>query len=107
VIAEVSAVVAIIAAFIASLQVVVSRSTSRSEILRDAMRSHWSPDSVASRDIVYGLEKKNYDQWSADERDVASNVAIQISQVGFLLRNSYADRRSFLDFWAPWCVRCL
>jgi hypothetical protein len=103
--AEVSAVVAIVAALIACLQVVVSRSTSQSAILRDAMSSHWSPDSVANRDIVYALENKDYDQWTTGERDVARSVAIQISQVGFLLRNSYADRKSFLDFWAPWCVR--
>lgn len=103
--AEISALVAVIAALISCLQVWVSRASSRGQILRDAMKDHWSQASVDDRDVVYILQAKPYPEWSTEERDAAVRVAIRISQLGFLLRNSYADRKSFLDFWAPWCVR--
>jgi len=103
--AEISAVVAVIAALISCIQVWVSSASSRGQILRDAMKDHWSQENLDDRDVVYGLQGKPYGKWSADERDAAARVAIRISQLGFLMRNSYADRKSFLDFWAPWCVR--
>ncbi|MHC1562531.1 DUF4760 domain-containing protein [Actinomycetospora sp. C-140] len=103
--AEISAIVAVVAALISSAQVWVSRNSSRGEILRDAMKEHWSAANVADRDIVYALGDKPYTDWSRAEREAALRVGIRISQLGFLLRNSYADRNSFLDFWAPWCIR--
>ena len=103
--AVISAVVAVIAALIACIQVWVSRATSRSQILGDAMKDHWSAANVSDRDVVYGLEGRPYAEWSIEERETARRVGIRISQVGFLLRNSYADRNAFLDFWAPWCIR--
>src|SRR5688500_14627806 len=103
--AQISAVVAIVAALISCIQVLVSRSTSRSEILSEVMRNHWSGENVRARGVVYGLESRDYADWSAEERAAALTVGVAISQIGFLLRHSYADRRAFLDFWAPWCVR--
>jgi hypothetical protein len=103
--AQISAVVAVVAALISCIQVLVSRSTSRSEILSEVMRNHWSAENVRARDVVYGLAGKEYADWSAEERATATTVGIAISQVGFLLRHSYADRKAFLDYWAPWCVR--
>jgi hypothetical protein len=83
----------------------VSRASSRGQILRDAMKDHWSQANVDDRDVAYTLQDKPYSEWSTQERDAALRVGIRISQIGFLLRNFYADRRSFLDLWAPWCVR--
>ncbi|MEW2144462.1 hypothetical protein AB0869_16795 [Micromonospora vinacea] len=103
--AQISAVVAIVAALISCVQLLVGRSVSRGGILSGAMTNHWSAENVALRDVVYGLENKDYAQWSEEERAAATAVGIQISQIGFLLRNSYADRRAFLDFWSNWCVR--
>ncbi|MFG3642904.1 hypothetical protein ACGF3C_21840 [Micromonospora sp. NPDC047762] len=103
--AQISAVVAIVAALISCVQLLVGRSVSRGGILSAVMMNHWSAENVALRDVVYGLGNKEYAQWSEEERAAATAVGIQISQVGFLLRNSYADRRAFLDFWSSWCVR--
>jgi hypothetical protein len=69
------------------------------------MKHHWSPEHIARRDVVLGLAGKSYETWTKTERGVADEVCLQISQIGFLLRNSYTDRNAFLDFWAPWCVR--
>ena len=56
--AQISAVVAIIAALISCLQLLVNRATSRGGILSNAMNNHWSDDNVALRDAVYRLEDK-------------------------------------------------
>jgi hypothetical protein len=102
---EISALIAILAALISTVQVLVTRTSSRGDILSQTMRHHWAPENRAKRDIVLGLDGKPFDEWSQSETDAAVSVAIQISQLGFLLRHSYADRNAFLDFWATWCIR--
>jgi hypothetical protein len=103
--AELSAVVAVAAALISALQIVVARWSSRSGVLASVMQDHWSSEKVKQRGVVLDLEGKDFAIWSDEERAAAQSVALQINSVGFLLRNSYVDRKAFLGYWASWCVR--
>jgi hypothetical protein len=103
--ANISALIAIVAALIASVQVVLMRTSSRADVLSQAMRHYWNAEHRQHREIVYGLEGKPFPEWSESEIEAATEVAIQVSQLGFLVKQSYADRNAFLDFWGPWYIK--
>lgn len=102
--AEISAVVAIFAALISTIQISAMRWSSRSEVLSTAMQSHWSPANVANRQAVLMLKEKPYAEWSDDEVAIASSVALEIAKVGLLVKGSYVDRKAFLGFWSRSCL---
>jgi hypothetical protein len=103
--AEISALVAVLAAILSGVQLIVMRTTSRGTILTEAAQIFWNRANRDDRIVVIGLEGKPFDDWTQDEKNCASRVAMQVSQIALLLRHSYADREAFLDYWASWCVR--
>lgn len=103
--AEVSALVAVLAAALSAVQLIIMRSSSRGTILTEAALSFWNRSSRQDRGVVQRLEGKPFSDWTPDEMECAERVAIQISQLALLMRHSYADRQAFLDYWGSWCIR--
>jgi hypothetical protein len=54
----------------------------------------------AARATVYTLEDKQLAEWSVDDCMAAEYVAVQFSELGFLIKNRYLSQRAFMDFWA-------
>lgn len=76
------------------------RTAAHGELIHETMGMFRDPANRAARATVYTLEDKQLAEWSADDCRAAEYVAVQFSQLGFLIKNRYLSQRAFMDFWA-------
>jgi hypothetical protein len=62
-------------------------------------------ESGKARGTVYDLADKPMEEWSEKELQAAIVVAVEFSNLGFLIKNGYVSKRAFMDLWAIRCVR--
>lgn len=100
VVTVVAAVVAALAAIAATVQLFAMRTAAHGELIHETMKMFRDPANRAARATVSTLEDKQLAEWSADDCRAAEYVAVQFSQLGFLIKNRYLSQRAFMDFWA-------
>jgi hypothetical protein len=102
--AEISALIAVVAAVLSAIQLLVMRTSLRGTILTEAAQIFWNRANREDRLVVSRLSGKTFSDWTPGETECGGRVAIQISQIALLVRHSYADREAVLDYCASNCV---
>jgi hypothetical protein len=74
-----SALVAVAAATVASIQVFVMRSTSQTELIRELVEALYDDEYWKARQSTYSLADRHHTEWSEDERRLAERVGAQFT----------------------------
>src|SRR5690242_7435812 len=99
------AVIAVVAAGVSSVQVLVARRASHGALMVEMLSKFWDDDSKTARQGLKGLSRKPVSTWSREEIRHAEQVCHQLSLMGFVIKNSYAHKRAFVDYWGIRAVR--
>jgi len=101
----VSAVIAVLAAAAASVQVAVMRRIASAERTNELFELMHNEHNRKARETVWDLEGKPREQWSDAELSSAFRVAADLSQLGFILRHGNIPRQPFLDIWGRQSIK--
>jgi hypothetical protein len=103
--AQISAVVAVLAALVATAQAILSRRAAHGALVDNLLLAFRSDDDRAARATVYNLGAKPHQDWTPAEIAAAEAVSVQFATLGFMIRNSYLNSRPVGDFWGMRAVR--
>jgi hypothetical protein len=98
-------VIAIAAAFFAYLQVTVARQASRGDLLRSVGNDLNAPKMRQDRGRVYSLAGKPLNEWTAEDRQAAEQVAAGFAIMGLLVRHGYVENEGY-SYWSHNVVLC-
>lgn len=98
-------VIAIAAALFAYLQVAVVRQASRGDLLRSVGNDLNAPKMRQDRARVYSLAGKPLNEWSAEDRQAAEQVAAGFAIMGLLVRHGYVENEGY-SYWSHNVVLC-
>ena len=97
--------IALAAALFAYLQVIVTRQTSRGDLLRSIGNDLNSPRMRQDRGRVYSLASKPLKEWTSEDRQAAEQVAAGFATMGLLVRHGYVEDEGY-SYWSHNVVLC-
>jgi hypothetical protein len=97
--------IAVAAAVFAYFQVIVTRQTSRGDLLRSIGNDLNSPKMRHDRGRVYSLAGKPLDEWTREDRQAAEQVAAGFATMGLLVRHGYVEDEGY-SYWSHNVVLC-
>jgi hypothetical protein len=97
--------IAVAAALFTYLQVKVAHQTSRGDLLRSVGNDLNAPRMRQDRTRVYSLANKPLDEWTAEDRQAAEQVAAGFATMGLLVRHGYVEDEGY-SYWSHNVVLC-
>jgi hypothetical protein len=97
--------IALAAALFTYLQVMVTRQTSRGDLLRSVGNDLNAPQMRQDRSRVYSLAGKPLNEWTSEDRQAAEQVAAGFATMGLLVRHGYIEDEGY-SYWSHNVVLC-